>query len=177
MNRLDNIIDLLGGLKDVKRTGWLHQKVESSESVADHSWSVAFLVLLLAPKHLNMEKCLKLAVLHDLQEVIVGDITPFDGISKEEKLRLEKGAVAELAKKLEYPELKELFAEYLENKTAEVRFVKDIDRIEAVLQAKFYDNKKRCSALLLPEFYAYASTHLNNDETLIDEIMRKISQD
>lgn len=70
------VTELLGKLKDLKRSGWIMKKVSAPESVADHSWGVALLAVLLTPEGLDRHKCLQLAIVHDLQETIVGDITP-----------------------------------------------------------------------------------------------------
>ena len=59
--------------------------IGDGESVADHSWAVAFLATLLCPEELNREKVLIMAILHDLAEVRVGDITPYDGVPVPEK--------------------------------------------------------------------------------------------
>ena len=130
------VIELLGKLKDLKRSGWVMKKVSAPESVADHSWGVALLAVLLTPEGLDGHKCLQLAIVHDLQESIVGDITPADGIGREEKSRRERAAVGLLAEKLNFPELKALFEEFEALETPEARFVKDLDRIEAVLQGR-----------------------------------------
>lgn len=173
MAKLENVIEVLGKLKDLKRSGWLRKEISESESVADHSFGVAFLVLLLAPAHLNKEKCLKMAVIHDIQEAIVGDMTPFDGACLEHKAEKEKAAVSELAQKLDYPELITLFEEYEAKETPEAQFVKDIDRIEAVLQAKYYDGNSR-GLTALPEFCAYAQKHLCSKDKIFAEILDKI---
>ena len=64
------------GLKDVLRQGWVNAGVEAPESVAAHSWGMAVLALKLCPEELNLEHVLKLCLVHDLPEVIVGDLTP-----------------------------------------------------------------------------------------------------
>ena len=69
------------GLKDVLRQGWVNAGVQSPESVAAHSWGMAILALKLCPANLNLEHVLKLCLVHDLPEVIVGDLTPQDDVS------------------------------------------------------------------------------------------------
>lgn len=169
-DKLSNIIDLLGKLKDLKRSGWLRKTVVQPESVADHSFGTAFLALLLAPNGLDKEKCLKMAVLHDIQEAVVGDVTPFDGVNSEEKSKKEKEAVKMLSERLDYPELVEIFDEFEAQESPEARFMKDIDRLEAVLQAKYYDNNNRSAEKVFSEFYNYASAHTNQEEAVISEI-------
>lgn len=175
MDKLNNIINLSGRLKGLKRSGWLRKGITEAESVADHSFGMALLALLLAPVGLDKEKCLKMAVLHDIQEAFVGDITPFDNISSEDKARMEIKAVKELAERLEYPELIEIFEEFEAQKSREARFMKDIDRLEAVLQAKYYDKNSLTQESLFSEFYDYASRHTNQEEKIISEIFSKLS--
>lgn len=174
MSNLENVINLLGKLKDLKRSGWLQKDVSRSESVADHTFGVAFLTLLLAPADLDKEKCLKMAVLHDIQEVLAGDITPFDGVCPEAKAQKEKAAVLQLAQELEFPDLVSLFEEYEAKESREARFVKDIDRLEAVLQAKYYDDNNRSPEKVFPEFYEYALAHTNREQAIISKIFSEL---
>ena len=66
------------GLKDVLRQGWVNAGVKAPESVAAHSWGMAILALKLCPPELNLERVLTLCLVHDLPEVVVGDLTPSD---------------------------------------------------------------------------------------------------
>ena len=70
------------------RTGWVLRKVEKPESVADHMYRMAMLAFL-ADDSLAKDRCIKMCLVHDLAESIVGDITPEDKISKAEKHRQE----------------------------------------------------------------------------------------
>ena len=67
-------------LKALPRAGWVRAGVRHPESVAAHSWGVAWLVLVLCPPALDRGRALAIAVAHDLPEVTVGDITPHDGV-------------------------------------------------------------------------------------------------
>src|SRR5689334_14865724 len=92
-------------LKSTARAGWKRCGVDRCESVADHTFGVALLALL-APDpndakgssdsgepprrragELNRDHCLALALVHDLAESIVGDITPHDGVDPADKRR------------------------------------------------------------------------------------------
>lgn len=48
------------------------------------------LTFLITDPQVNRDKLLKICMVHDLAEAKVGDITPYDGVSKEEKRRLEE---------------------------------------------------------------------------------------
>lgn len=175
-DELSYLINILGKLKELQRSGWINKGIKNAETVAAHSHGVALLALLFAPSHLNKEKCLKLALIHDLQEALVGDITPFDGISEEEKAQREKNAIKEISQKLHFAELEDLFSEYEKNKTKESRFVRDLDRLDGVMQAQYYDNNKRGQKLAFNEFFGYAQTHTNKDEKITVQLFETISK-
>jgi putative hydrolase of HD superfamily len=136
---------LAGRLKETSRAGWGLRGIGDGESVADHSFRVGLLALVLArdaDPPLDRERCVAMALVHDLAESIVGDITPYDGISGEEKNRRERGAMERLAALLGDGEVLRLWEEYQAAETAEARFVKDLDRLETVLQAAEYEEAR-----------------------------------
>ncbi|MEM3733131.1 MAG: HD domain-containing protein, partial [Candidatus Bathyarchaeia archaeon] len=64
-------------LKDIKRSGWIKAGVKNPESVAEHVYGLIVLSMLISDlKNLNIEKMFRLAVIHDLEEAILGDLTP-----------------------------------------------------------------------------------------------------
>lgn len=91
--RLDGKLELMHlveQLKLQKRTGWVREGVHMPESIADHMYRMSIMALLSEEdEQLDVSKCVQLAVVHDLAEASVGDITPFDGVSKLEKEKLE----------------------------------------------------------------------------------------
>ena len=147
-NLKDTLIEVLG-LKKVERAGWLLDGVESPESVAAHSWGVAFLATQLCPEGLDRERVIEMCVVHDIAEVRVGDITPFDGVSPEDKHRMETEAMASMQVT---ERTRELFAEYEAQETAESRFVLFLDRLDMALQADIYEEQ----GLDLARFKIYA---------------------
>ena len=155
--QIENIIAILGKMKDLKRSGWLKRGVSAPESDADHSYSVALMAMFLAPPELNRCRCLELALIHDLAEIYSGDYTPVDDISPQEKHRLEQNAVFRLAEELQQPEIIELFNEYENKQTEESLFVNSLDKLDNVLTAAWYDQNNRAPQKLLPEFSKYAS--------------------
>jgi putative hydrolase of HD superfamily len=123
-------------LKELPRAGWLRVGINAPESVAGHSWGLAWLVLLLCPDELDRERALSLALVHDLPEILAGDITPHDNISAAEKHRLE----AEAADRLfaQSPRLRALWQEYADHATPESRLVHELDKLDMALQAIRY---------------------------------------
>ena len=134
----ETLLEVLG-LKALDRAGWVRRGVPDPESVAAHSWGVAWLVLALLPPELDRERALSYAVIHDLAEVRVGDITPFDGVSSESKQAREAAAVAALLG--ERPDLVALWRTYEAQSDAEARFVRELDRLDMALQAAWYGRR------------------------------------
>ena len=165
---IKNAITLLGKFKDLKRTGWKKRQVEQPESDAEHSFSLALLVMLTVPSELNRQKCLEMALIHDLAEIYAGDLTPDDTVAPKEKHRLEMQAMKRISQELSVPYFEELFSEFEAQQTPEARFVKALDKLDTVLTACYYDQNKRSPVELLPEFGAYAQKSLSKIGT--DEV-------
>lgn len=174
MTDINEVIKVLDEIKALKRSGWIKREVETPESDADHQWGVSFLVLLYASedKNLDLLKCLKLAVVHDIHEFISGDYTPDDEITPEDRYLSEYAAVVKIAGRLNYPELVAMFEEFEAQETPEAKFVKSLDRLETACQAKFYDDNGKSSAPLMPEFGEYAKKKISDKriKKLLSEI-------
>jgi len=130
-------------LKNMFRQGWLKREISESicESVAEHSFGVAMLCLLLLPQRPELDalKVIRFALIHDLGEVYAGDITPQDGVLKADKVKMEKAAVEQILGKLaDGHELLASWHDYETQLSAEARFVKEVDRLELVLQTAIY---------------------------------------
>ncbi|KAK4779723.1 hypothetical protein SAY87_015829 [Trapa incisa] len=142
-------------LKTTKRQGWINHGIEGPESVADHMYRMALMALIARDlPGLNRERCIKIALVHDIAEAIVGDITPSDGVTKEEKSRMESAALNEMCEVLgggmRAEEIKELWAEYENNASLEANLVKDFDKVELILQALEYETEH---GMVLDEFF------------------------
>jgi putative hydrolase of HD superfamily len=133
-------------LKQIKRTGWVERGVKEPESVADHSFKVALQAAFLG-EGLNIEKLLKMAIIHDLAKSQAGDMIskeawPAGGtVTKKEKCRLEKDAMEKILGLLNAEMKREfmgLWLELQEEKTGEAVFLKSLCRLETILQAVEY---------------------------------------
>lgn len=122
-------------LKEIVRAGWVRAGIGTPESVADHSWGMALLGLVLCPDDLDRERVLALAIVHDLAEVRVGDITP-DEMPREVKRDRERIAAAALLR--EHPRLWALWEDYEQARSPEAKFVHELDKLEMGLQALRY---------------------------------------
>jgi len=132
-------------LKTVPRQGWKDKLgLNDVESVAEHTYSTAILSMIFSDLHgFDTEKIIKMALLHDLAESIIGDIIP-DYIAINEKVRKENIAMKQILKnlpdKIAEPYF-EIWDEYQKNSSQESRLLHDIDKLEMAFQAKFYQNK------------------------------------
>ncbi len=170
-------VDFLGvarGLKTTPRTGWVRRGVHGVESVADHSWRVALMALVGAEgvPGLDANRAVQIALVHDLAESIVGDIAPGDGVPAEEKHRREASAMERLEGILgggTGARVRALWDEYEAGKSPEARFVKDLDKLEMILQAKEYEEEQGTD---LSEFFASTQGRFKTEmgEKWADEI-------
>ncbi len=173
-----NIISFLAELmrlKAVPRTGWLLRGVRSVESVADHSFGVAFISMLLADQaqrqglEPSIEKVMRMALLHDMTEARTGDLPNtikryFDKQalhSADEQIADEMlsglGAIGE--------EYLLLLQEYEERTSLEARIVKAADKLDLLLQAREYE---KSGARNLQEFWTSSETDFSSLQ--IDEL-------
>ncbi|XVE91338.1 hypothetical protein REPUB_Repub01dG0001300 [Reevesia pubescens] len=142
-----DFLTLCHHLKTTKRKGWINHGIKGPESIADHMYRMALMALIAGDlPGVNRERCIKIAIVHDIAEAIVGDITPSDGVPKEEKSRREQAALTEMCKILgggmRAEEIQELWAEYENNTSLEANLVKDFDKVEMILQALEYEMGK-----------------------------------
>ncbi|WNG43321.1 HD domain-containing protein [Archangium minus] len=157
----------LNHLKQLFRQGWLRVGLsrERCESVAEHSFGVALLCLFLADSYFpeaDATKVVRIALLHDLGEAYVGDITPHDKVSREEKLQRERDAVERILAKLPRgAEYLALWEEYEHGTSFEARLVRQVDRLEMGLQATIYEHQ---GAGDLSQFFASVHKALETPE-------------
>jgi putative hydrolase of HD superfamily len=125
-------------LKALDRAGWKRVGITHPESVAAHSWGVAFAALVRCPAHLDRARVMAMALVHDLPEVRVGDLTPHDSVHPDEKHRREFDTAKALF--TAHPELLSLWTEAAEQRTPEAKFLKELDRLDMGIQAEKYQS-------------------------------------
>ena len=88
-------------LKNISRQGWADKlNIKHPESVADHSYSMAVMGMLISDlENYDSEKILKMILLHDLAESKIGDFTPGQ-LNIDEKRELENNAFNQITEKL-----------------------------------------------------------------------------
>lgn len=175
------ILDFLktaANLKKISRQGWIDKlSLNHPESVADHSYSMAIMSMVISDMgNYDSEKILKMVLLHDLAETKIGDYTP-EKINKEEKKELENNAFYEIIENL--PEniksqYLQIWKDYQRNFSPESKLVHQIDRLEMALQAKIYKKEGHPQDKLEP-FFESAKKYI--DDPKLKELFTKIIYD
>ena len=134
LSKVLNFIEEIEKLKHVKRINTLSD-VSRQESDAEHSWHLAMIILLLKDElgeKFNVEKSIKIALVHDLIEVYAGDYWPSNKKERREKKIREEEAARKLFSKLPKDlekEIKGYWQEYEDGETIEAKTVKALDKI------------------------------------------------
>ncbi len=149
-------LDLLAAAADLKRlprTGWLFAGIHRPESVADHSYATALLCLALADAiqrdpagqglsaPLDVERLLRIALLHDLAEALVTDLPrrTTELLGEATKHAAERRALEQITAGLAAgPDYVALWEEYTASASPEARLVHDADKLEMAHQALQY---------------------------------------
>jgi putative hydrolases of HD superfamily len=125
---------------------------------------------------LDIVRVTKMCLFHDVAESLVGDITPLDNVSKQEKSQRESDTIKYITEKLldgvpgnGAKELYNIWHEFEQGETDEARFAQDLDKLELMMQAIEYERKYKGtkdlsgftrvhSRIVLPEMKEWANT-------------------
>ena len=140
---LQSLIDFHACINNLKFTYRFSESPDlSNESSAAHSWNLAMIVITITdtlPIQINKERALELALIHDLVEVITGDIDYYlvhnNTITVKTKKENEKEAIIQLTAKLPEQIKKKiinLFDEFELQETVESNYIKALDRLETI---------------------------------------------
>jgi putative hydrolase of HD superfamily len=148
IQEIANFCKQVGKLKRVSRKGWVSwAKVKRPESVADHSFRSAILAMCLSDlRGLDTEKMVRMALLHDVHEALIGDYDYFDKkkIGQDKVKEREEKAINKIFSVL--PEaIREKYMlladEYRRQETEDSNLVRQIDQIEMIMQALEYEKE------------------------------------
>jgi putative hydrolases of HD superfamily len=174
--KLIDFFQTVGKLKTLKRTGWVKKGIINPESVAEHSFRTAIMAMILAPKvGVNVEKAIKMALIHDLGEAKIGDVIVMEGnkvlSNASEKKQMEEEAFKQIMEAINGEEYIKLFQEFEENKTKEASLVKELDKLEMALQAREYEQLYK---LDLEEWFENSRILIKSNE--VREILEEIEK-
>lgn len=147
-NQFIEFQEKIGYLKHLRRTGWVVRGIPSAETVGSHSWRMAVMALQkekeISQAGAKIDHVIKMCLLHDVGEAVIGDILPEkyqfskSKITREEKNEREKRAIYQMAEKYNFPALKSFYDEYEEQKTLESQIVFNLDKMDLLLQSYEY---------------------------------------
>lgn len=135
-------------LKQIIRSGWKQWNVkqERLESVAEHVYGTCMLAISMASEFaydIDIKKVVMMMAIHELEETVIPDITPFDGISEEEKMRMGHEAIVKILSPLANADtLINLIFEFDSRATAEAKFAYQCDKLECDLMSIMYDRQE-----------------------------------
>ena len=140
------------------------------ESVAEHSWRLALTALFLRDEFpaLDMDRVIRMCLIHDLGECFTGDIPSFLKSGGDEER--ERSALETWVASLPAPysvELKTLYAEMDALETDEARLYKALDKLEAVIQ-----HNESNIATWLPREYELNLTYADENVAFSDYLKR-----
>ena len=110
-----------------------------TESAAEHSWRLCLLLMACGRffPELDLERCFKIAIIHDLAEAECGDIPAIRTTEHKAKAALEREAIKRILEPLpEFTqrEMMEVWEEYESGVTNEALLVKALDKLETLIQ-------------------------------------------
>ena len=179
--RTANYLDFfktVGKSKRLLRSGPVREGIKDPESVAEHSFRTGVIAMVLADKldyKLDKEKLLKMALIHDIGEIVTGDVVVQRGEVLDLKLRDEKEEQERIGIKQIFNQIQEgdtyssIFEEMIERKSLEAKTFWQFDKLEMALTALEYEYEQ---GKQLEEFFLDANTHMK--EPLLKKILEKI---
>ena len=148
LEKVAKFSEIVGKLKTVKRSGWAsHVGIENPESVADHSFRCAVLAMCIGDlTSVDTEKLIKMLLLHDVQEALIGD---YDTSAKKKiglkKFKAKEKSAARTILSLLPSRLQEryidVWQEFEDQETPEAILANDIEKIEMIFQALEYEGE------------------------------------
>ncbi|KAH7826942.1 putative HD domain containing protein [Monocercomonoides exilis] len=116
-------------------------RVNNPETVSSHIFRTALLGFVIREKDIDYGKCIKMGLIHDLAESVIGDLTP-DQALKVDKHQLEADGVKKLCEDLPVDvadEFTTLWNEFEDGNTKEAKLVREFDKLEMIMQAREYE--------------------------------------
>jgi len=124
-------------LKNTIRSAWTSKG--RPESVAEHTWRLCLMVMLFEKEYpkIDFSRLIKMCVIHDLGEVIGGDIPAIEQDESQDKSIQERKDLLTLLKPLPEvlkKEITHLWDEYEAAVTPEAKLAKALDKLETIQQ-------------------------------------------
>lgn len=159
-------------LKDATRH--CYTKNGRHESVAEHSWMMTLMAFFMrdAFPEADMDKVIRMCIIHDLGEAFTGDIPTFEKTKADEKT--EEAYLYTWVRSLPEPYTQEMLALYEEmakRETLEARIYKAIDGLEALVQHNISD-----LSTWIPREYELNKTYAD-DKVAFSEYLQAVREE
>jgi len=132
---------------------------------------------------LDLCKCMKMCLIHDMPESLVGDLTPADGVPKTEKSRRESTTMDYITQQLlgnvrgsatnVGEDIRAIWQEHEDSETLESRFVQDIDKVELLVQMVEYEKRGEGKVNLSEFTYVATKVSLPEIKPWVEEILQE----
>ena len=144
------------------------------ESVAEHSWRLALMAMLLEDEYPNLDinKVIKMCLIHDLGEAFTGDIATF--YKTDADTEAEDNAYQNWVNTFPAPvksQFNSLLTEMNSLKTEEAKLYKALDKMEAVIQHNISD-----LSTWIPKEYELNKTYAN-DKVAFSEYLSELREE
>jgi putative hydrolase of HD superfamily len=180
-------------LKRVPRSGWITYRIgkDDVESVSSHSYSVAVIALTMSEimrlrkQEVDVERVLKMALLHDLSESLTFDISKaylryLGRKGSRMKTRLEEKATSRVLADLQNDRLARTFRatikEYSSSNSLEARIVHSADALDLLLQVIEYERMRYSKVTLDPIWRETRSKLMKYKFPLAEEWSRQLQR-
>ena len=144
--KLENVLNFYyetAKLKEVERSGWNTWNISRNkrvESIPEHVYGAQQLAYAIYSEFdidIDLFKVNSMLAYHETEEINIGDLDPFSGVSAAKKAKIGKQAVEKTVSKMKKKNfITSLIDEFNERKTPEAKFAYLCDKMEADLMAK-----------------------------------------
>ncbi len=170
--RLLETLSVAERLKDATRH--CYTKNGRHESVAEHSWMMTLMAFFIKDEfpEADMDKVIRMCIIHDLGEAFTGDIPTFDKTEANEKTEEELlSAWLDTLPENYKAEMIALYDEMAKRETPEAKIYKAIDSLEALIQHNISD-----LSTWIPKEYELNKTYAD-DKVAFSEYLKALREE
>ena len=142
---MDHLLNQIEFIREIDKLKYIFRKTklinsDRPENDAEHSWHLAMMAIVLAGhanEPIDLEKVMKMVLIHDIVEIDSGDVFAYDTTKShdnfDEELKAARRIFGILPKE-QAEEFLNIWIEFEEMKTPESKFARSLDRLEPLLQ-------------------------------------------